>query len=316
MKRVATLLARLCSSIAAPINSLQQFKVITQEAGVRGTRAEMTVAITSPSGHRIKAHIIPMAHGGYAVNFTPTELGDYLLHIAFGGIPISPVPYRSRCLPVAAVSAASKVRAFGPGLSGGQAGHQADFIIDTRGAGQGGLGVAIEGPCEAAINCRDNGDGTCSVAYLPTEPGDYNINVTFNDDLISGSPFQALIRAPDADVSQIRISGNGIQHNGTSVRVCHCSCLYQVYGNALPTPPFFLLLGSISKQENGTDLDSSPFTHTAKTAMILPAWNLELEAPFVVFILLSSFPLFISFNNFTGIDSSFFCTSVLTRAGY
>ena len=205
----------MCLHVAAPINSLQQFKVITQEAGGRGTQAEITVAITSPSGHRIKAHIIPTGHGGYVVNFTPTELGDYLLHIAFGGTPISPLPYRLRCTPPT-FSPASKVRAYGPGLSTGMAGRQAEFIIDTRGAGQGGLGVTVEGPCEAAINCRDNGDGTCSVAYLPTDAGDYNINITFNDEPISGSPFMALIRPADVDVSQIRISGSGIQRNGTT----------------------------------------------------------------------------------------------------
>ncbi|CAD6204963.1 GSCOCG00003073001-RA-CDS [Cotesia congregata] len=130
----------------APVNSLQQFRVITQDAG---KAADFQVVITTPSGNRVKAHIIP-AHDGYLVNFTPTELGEYLLGISFGG------------------------------------------------------------PCEAAINCRDNGDGTCSVAYLPTEPGDYGINITFNDRHIPGSPFQAIIK-PQADLSKIKVTGNGIK---------------------------------------------------------------------------------------------------------
>lgn len=57
----------------------------------------------------------------------------------------------------------------------------------------GGLDLAIEGPSKAEIHCVDNKDGTCSVSYLPTLPGDYNILVKYNDDHIPGSPFTAKI---------------------------------------------------------------------------------------------------------------------------
>lgn len=192
---------------AAPVNSLQQFRVITQEAG---RAADFQVAITAPSGNRVKAHVVP-THEGYLVNFTPTELGEYLLGISFGGEPISNQPYRLTCVHG---SDPAKVRASGPGLSHGVVNKPAEFVIDTRGAGQGGLGVTVEGPCEAAINCRDNGDGTCSVAYLPTEAGDYGINITFNEQHVPGSPFQAIV-VPDADLSKIKVTGNGIQPHGT-----------------------------------------------------------------------------------------------------
>ncbi|MPC41075.1 Filamin-B [Portunus trituberculatus] len=196
----------LLTTTAAPINSLQQFRVITQEAG----RADFAVSITSPSGMRVRAHVVP-THEGYLVNFTPTELGEYLLSIQFGGQPISSVPYRFTCTPGANAAA---VRAWGPGLEGGMVCRPAEFVIDTREAGQGGLGVTVEGPCEAAINCRDNGDGTCAVAYLPTEAGHYTVNITFNERHIHGSPFHAYI-AHDQDMKQIRVTGNGIQPHGT-----------------------------------------------------------------------------------------------------
>lgn len=57
----------------------------------------------------------------------------------------------------------------------------------------GGLDLAIEGPSKAEISCVDNKDGTCSVSYLPTLPGDYNILVKYNEDHIPGSPFTARI---------------------------------------------------------------------------------------------------------------------------
>ncbi|KAJ8917963.1 hypothetical protein NQ315_002658 [Exocentrus adspersus] len=189
----------------APVNSLQQFRVITQDAG----KAEFAISITSPSGSKVKAHVIP-TYEGYLVNFTPTQLGEYLLGISFGGEPISHRPFKLTCL---TGSDPQKVKASGPGLHRGIVNRPAEFMIDTRGAGQGGLGVTVEGPCEAAINCRDNGDGTCSVAYLPTEIGDYGINITFNDSHIPGSPFQAII-VPEVDMNKIKVSGSGIQLHG------------------------------------------------------------------------------------------------------
>lgn len=54
-------------------------------------------------------------------------------------------------------------------------------------AGYGGLGVSIEGPSKADINCEDNGDGTCLVTFTPTEPGTYNVNVHYADQLVPGN---------------------------------------------------------------------------------------------------------------------------------
>ena len=46
-----------------------------------------------------------------------------------------------------------------------------NFTIETKNAGPGNLGLTIEGPDEAKIDCKDNGDGTCSVVYTPFQPG-------------------------------------------------------------------------------------------------------------------------------------------------
>lgn len=68
---------------------------------------------------------------------------------------------------------------------------------------QGGLSLAVEGPSKAEISCKDNKDGTCTVSYLPTAPGDYNIIVKFDDKHIPGSPFSAKITGNHITGSQI-----------------------------------------------------------------------------------------------------------------
>lgn len=48
-----------------------------------------------------------------------------------------------------------------------------DFTVVTKDAGPGGLSLAVEGPSKAEIQCVDNGDGSCSVSYVPKEPGTF-----------------------------------------------------------------------------------------------------------------------------------------------
>lgn len=55
-----------------------------------------------------------------------------------------------------------------------------------RGAGTGGLGLAVEGPSEAKMSCTDNKDGSCSVEYIPYEPGTYSLNVTYGGHQVPG----------------------------------------------------------------------------------------------------------------------------------
>lgn len=101
------------------------------------------------------------------------------------------------------------MKAYGPGLKGGLVGKPAEFTIDTKGAGTGGLGLTVEGPTEAKMECSDNGDGTCSVSYLPTEPGEYLVNILFEAVQIPGSPFHADIQMP-FDPTRVVATGPGL----------------------------------------------------------------------------------------------------------
>ncbi|XP_023248831.1 filamin-C-like, partial [Seriola lalandi dorsalis] len=83
-----------------------------------------------------------------------------------------------------------------------------------RGAGTGGLGLAIEGPSEAKMSCKDNKDGSCSVEYIPFTPGEYDVNITFGGLPIPGSPFRVPVREL-VDPSKVRCSGPGL---GSGVR--------------------------------------------------------------------------------------------------
>uniref|UniRef100_A0A8C8AM42 Filamin C n=1 Tax=Otus sunia TaxID=257818 RepID=A0A8C8AM42_9STRI len=129
------------------------------------------------------------------------------VEVTYDGHPLpgSPFPVEAQLPPDPA-----KVCAYGPGLQGGRVGVPAPFTIDTKGAGTGGLGLTVEGPCEAKIECQDNGDGSCAVSYLPTAPGDYNINILFAERHIPGSPFKAKV-TPVFDPTKVTASGPGLE---------------------------------------------------------------------------------------------------------
>ncbi|KAM8813690.1 filamin-C isoform 3-T3 [Rhynchonycteris naso] len=183
----------------------QAFSVNTRGAGGQG---QLDVRMTSPSRRPIPCKLEP---GGGAeaqsVRYMPPEEGPYKVDITYDGHPVPGSPFAVEgVLP----PDPSKVCAYGPGLKGGLVGTPAPFSIDTKGAGTGGLGLTVEGPCEAKIECQDNGDGSCAVSYLPTEPGEYTINILFAEAHIPGSPFKATIR-PVFDPSKVRASGPGLE---------------------------------------------------------------------------------------------------------
>ena len=60
----------------------------------------------------------------------------------------------------------------------------------------GGLGLSIEGPSKAEIQCADNKDGTATITYVPTLPGEYKITIKYAGQPITDQPYFAKISAP------------------------------------------------------------------------------------------------------------------------
>ncbi|XP_052410438.1 filamin-C isoform X3 [Carassius gibelio] len=183
----------------------EEFTINTRGAGGQG---KVDVKITSPSRRPIPCKVESgTSNEVYTVKYIPPEEGPYKVDISYDGNPVpgSPFTVEGEMPPDP-----SKVRAYGPGLKGGIVGKPAPFAIDTKGAGTGGLGLTVEGPCEAKIECQDNGDGSCSVSYLPTEPGEYSINILFADAHIPGSPFKAMVQSV-FDPSKVTASGPGLE---------------------------------------------------------------------------------------------------------
>ncbi|MEQ2257026.1 hypothetical protein ILYODFUR_030209, partial [Ilyodon furcidens] len=157
-------------------------------------KGEITGEVRMPSGQTACPNINDNKDGTVTVKYSPTERGLHEMDIKYDGnhIPGSPLQFY-----VDAINS-GHVTAYGPGLSHGTVNRPATFTIVTKDAGEGGLSLAVEGPSKAEISCTDNKDGTCTVSYLPTAPGDYSIIVKFDDKNIPGSPFMAKITGDES----------------------------------------------------------------------------------------------------------------------
>jgi len=202
--------------IEIPVGKEVDFDIITAGAG----KGQVLVNISSPSG-KVMAARVDETIDGYAAKFTALEAGPHSVNVMFAGQPVPRSPFRvlavkdAAVAPPPAVGDPSKVKAFGPGLTTGKANAPATFTVDTREAGPGGLGLTIEGPSEAKIECFDKGDGTCDVRYWPTEPGEYMINILYNDRPIPRSPFKPHVNPSTmVDVGSVKVYGPGVQPTG------------------------------------------------------------------------------------------------------
>ncbi|ENN74328.1 hypothetical protein YQE_09298, partial [Dendroctonus ponderosae] len=160
--------------------------------------------VKMPSGHVDRPVIEDNHDGTVSIKYEPREEGVHELAVKFNGEHVQGSPYKFH---VDSVSS-GYVTAYGPGLTHGVTGEPSNFTISTKGAGDGGLSMAVEGPSKAEISCHDNKDGTVSVSYLPTAPGEYKISVRFGDKHIKGSPFFS------------KITGEGRKRNQISVGSC------------------------------------------------------------------------------------------------
>ena len=77
--------------------------------------------------------------------------GKHTLEITYEGIPVPGSPYKVQAV---RGSDHTKCKAYGPGLNGGYTHVTNQFTVETKGAGTGGLALAIEGPSEAKMTCK------------------------------------------------------------------------------------------------------------------------------------------------------------------
>ncbi len=166
----------------------------------------VSYTFVSIKGSKIAAVVESKHDGTYKSAYTPLEKGLHKIDVTYDGLQVAGSPFNVTVSPGFDVS---RVRAFGSGLQGGFTSDTQLFTIETKGAGQGALGLSIEGPSEAKMTCKDNRDGSCQVEDVPTKPGAYEIAIRFAEKDVPGSPFTVVVK-DRIDSSKVRVYGAGV----------------------------------------------------------------------------------------------------------
>ena len=115
------------------------------------------------------------------------------MHVKWNGADVNGSPFKVRVL---TPPKPANIKAYGPGLEDGFVGQEGTFTVETGEGGSGTLQVRVHGPKGAfKIHMRRHPDNnrTILVRYDPTHIGKYNIDITWSDTPIPGSPFEVNI---------------------------------------------------------------------------------------------------------------------------
>ena len=179
----------------------------TVETGGLGSD-DLKIRITNaPSGDELPSEVNKVGENKFEVSYTPTEADVYEVSISLVDVEVCESPYSvGICDP-------SAVKAYGPGLEKGVEKYPTEFFVELSKAGEGSLGVSIDGPEEINIIIEPQNENVFKLSYTPERAGVYDINITFCDRPIDSSPFTVPVSRGPPDAS--KCVPIGIEETGT-----------------------------------------------------------------------------------------------------
>ena len=174
----------------------------------------------------------------------------------------------------------SSIKLYGAGLDGCVVSERGEFFIDTRHAGDGSIGLALEGPAETPVECTEVEEGVYKVCYTPTTPGLFNLNVNFSEKPVEGSPFQIPVSRGPPDASRVKATnfeapgrfivdarsagGSGLLQVGVTGRFYPAEFISVKHNGDFTFAVTYDLLDTeditVSVKWHGMEIESSPFT--------------------------------------------------------
>ncbi|KAK3870873.1 hypothetical protein Pcinc_023943 [Petrolisthes cinctipes] len=184
----ADTIAVKCEVDNVRVNNPVPFKIefLTKEVVV----SELEVFVNGPSGPvRIDLDISP--RGGKGL-FVPEEVGIYEVTVVNEGEVVDGCPLRVRALPDV-----SKIMF--SGIDPCALGSIVEVVINSNGAGGGGIDVTAYSPTNRPLLCPVKvEDGVYAATFQPDEAGEWSIAVRYDDEHIQGSPFTCHVYDPHA----------------------------------------------------------------------------------------------------------------------
>ena len=191
------------------------FAINEDDQPVTGEWTEVTIKDANGDNAGFPLTIKDNEDGTYAVEFQADKPGEYELCVLLGDQPVRDMPSK---LVVHKGCDASNTYVTGPGVEEGVVDRDLPFTIHAKDKdgepltkGGDNFIVDIQGPNGAVpCNVTDNGDGTYSGVYHPTEAGDYTVDLRVNDQAepVGKSPYHCTVKH-GGDPTQSYAKGEG-----------------------------------------------------------------------------------------------------------
>ena len=139
-------------------------------------------------GKQYLANVVNRKDGTYLCTVPITEKGSYKMEAYYDELELKPAgsPF---AFEGQTGSDPSRVLVSGEALRGGFTDERQLLLIDTKRAGDGAVGLTMEGPVEAKLEFTDLHNGMCECSFVPTKAGNYLLRVLFDHKEVPGSPF-------------------------------------------------------------------------------------------------------------------------------
>lgn len=190
-----------------PAKAKTYFDIDARQAG---DDADIKVSVTDPDGKEVPIDVTPLAKNAQRVAYTPVTPGKHVVNVQYADKDLPNSPY------FITVDEPGYVKCSGDGLEKATVNEPAHFVVDARKAGEGSIGLQMEGPAEVAdVKCLPSDEqGLFNVTYVATVPGSYKIFVKFNDELVPGAPFNVGVSSGRGEPDATRCIVNGINTPG------------------------------------------------------------------------------------------------------
>ena len=179
-----------------------EFTIDAVKAGLH-TSCDLTVTIGNDDAP-IEPSVTDAGDGKYKVIYTASKAKDHLITIQYKGMHIAGSPFRATVLENPDVS---KCEAEGNCLEPGADifnGDPLDIAVATCDAGEGKLRASAVGPGgnQLPVFLAEQEDGKVMARVNTNDPGDYLVNIFWNESHIPRSPFKLTVlrRLTAADI--------------------------------------------------------------------------------------------------------------------
>ena len=179
----------------------EEFIIDMTEAAPLGSAIPLLVEVADPDGDSVPVVVTEIEPNVCSVQYTPVKAGNHPVSINYANRDIAGSPF---LVPICDPTA---VKAYGPGLERAVPLEKTHFTVDATDAGEGALGLQIEGPAECEIDCKEVAQGLYEVEYIAPRQGIFDVHVQFSEKEIEGSPFRVPCERPPPDASKCIVSG-------------------------------------------------------------------------------------------------------------